>query len=164
MSKTVPVHARSSRPSSPVSPASALLPASRRLTASPVALPVHDVSTTRATTQKLPSARADWPEVRPGGCNLPITLPSRQAFRSPWRRTLASFQHPPGAEASSCIASLDRIVRTRRPGCSADDQGRVEDDFPGIGSPLVEALDDGLDGMFGHLRGVLPDGGEIDEG
>ena len=77
---------------------------------------------------------------------------------------LASFQHPPGAEASSCIASLDRIVRTRRPGCSADDQGRVEDDFPGIGSPLVEALDDGLDGMFGHLRGVLPDGGEIDEG
>src|SRR5690348_15111954 len=74
MSKTVPVHARSSRPSSPVSPASALLPASRRLTASPVALPVHDVSTTRTTTQKLPSARADWPEVRPGGCNLPITL------------------------------------------------------------------------------------------
>src|SRR5690242_12324817 len=53
MSKTVPVHARSSRPSSPVSPASALLPASRHLTASPVALPVHDVSTTRATTQKL---------------------------------------------------------------------------------------------------------------
>src|SRR5690349_23866527 len=74
MSKTVPVHARSSRPSSPVSPASALLPAARRITASPAALPVHDVSTTRATTQKLPSARADWPEVRPGGCNLPITL------------------------------------------------------------------------------------------
>ena len=29
---------------------------------------------------------------------------------------------------------------------------------------MVEALDDGLDGMFGHLCGVLPDGGEIDEG
>jgi len=29
---------------------------------------------------------------------------------------------------------------------------------------MVEALDDGLDGTFGHLRGILPDGGEIDEG
>src|SRR5262249_45663201 len=28
----------------------------------------------------------------------------------------------------------------------------------------VEALDDGLDGMFGHQCGVLADGGEIDEG
>ena len=47
MSKPVPVYADSPRPSSP---ASALLAASRCLTASRVAPPVHDVSTTRATT------------------------------------------------------------------------------------------------------------------
>lgn len=29
---------------------------------------------------------------------------------------------------------------------------------------MVEALDDGLDGLFGHQRGVLADGSEIDEG
>ena len=29
---------------------------------------------------------------------------------------------------------------------------------------MVEALDDGLDGVFGHQGGVLADGGEIDEG
>ena len=29
---------------------------------------------------------------------------------------------------------------------------------------MVETLDDGLDGLFGHQRGVLADGGEIDEG
>jgi hypothetical protein len=29
---------------------------------------------------------------------------------------------------------------------------------------VVEALDDGLDGSLGHQRGVLADGGEIDEG
>lgn len=29
---------------------------------------------------------------------------------------------------------------------------------------MVEALDDGLDGSFGHQRGVPADGGEIDEG
>jgi Sugar (and other) transporter len=29
---------------------------------------------------------------------------------------------------------------------------------------MIEALDDGLDGSFGHQRSVLADGGEIDEG
>jgi hypothetical protein len=47
MSKPAPVHGDSPRPSSPES---ALLCPSRRLTASRVALPVHGVSTTRATT------------------------------------------------------------------------------------------------------------------
>ena len=80
------------------------------------------------------------------------------------RRLPASSIRQERRPAPFISASLDRVVRTRWPGCSPDDQGRVENDFPGIGSSLVEALDDGLDGMFGHLRGVLPDGGEIDEG
>jgi drug/metabolite transporter (DMT)-like permease len=53
---------------------------------------------------------------------------------------------------------------TRRPGCSPNDQGGGEDDIPRRGPPVVEALDDGLDGVLGHQRGVLADRGEIDEG
>jgi hypothetical protein len=55
MSKTVPIHGGSSRPRSP---ACAVPGASRCLAASRIALPVHGVSTTSATTPKPPSAPA----------------------------------------------------------------------------------------------------------
>jgi len=53
---------------------------------------------------------------------------------------------------------------TWRPGCAPDDQGGIENDFPGLDPPVVEAFDDGLDGLLGHQRGVLADGGEVDKG
>jgi hypothetical protein len=58
MSRPVPVYEDSPRPSSP---AFALLAASRCLTASRAALPVHGVSTTPATTPQLPSADKSQP-------------------------------------------------------------------------------------------------------
>ena len=66
MSKPVAVYAGSSRPCSPASPASGLLAASRCLTASRIAPPVHGISTTRVTTAKLPSTPAGQPGRRSG--------------------------------------------------------------------------------------------------
>src|SRR4029077_17574592 len=62
MSKPVPVYAGSPRPRSP---ACALLCAPRCLAASRVALPVHGVSTTPATTPQPPLARASRPQRGP---------------------------------------------------------------------------------------------------
>jgi hypothetical protein len=63
MSKTVPIYGWSSRRCSPACP---LLCGPRCLTASRMAPPVHGVSTTRATTAKLPSAPAGQPGSRSG--------------------------------------------------------------------------------------------------
>ena len=74
MSKPAPIHADSSRPSSP---ASALLSASGCLTVSSIALTVHGVSTTRATTRDLLLGRASRLARTPirRGCAVSLVRP-----------------------------------------------------------------------------------------
>ncbi len=115
-----------------------------------------------------PRAEPRWRWFR-GSCHRLSTDPVGIVVGSP-RPACAGWCEPVDctdvidACAGGWIKSLDRSVRTRWPGCSTDYQHRVENDFPCIGSPVVEALDDGLDGTFRHLACVLSDGGEIDEG
>src|SRR5262249_34544407 len=88
MSKPVPVHPDSPRPRSP---ASALLAVSKCLATSRVALPVHDVSTTPATTPEPPSARPAGRSADPALHDLP---------RLGWKMSV-----PDGAQLARVVAN-----------------------------------------------------------
>jgi hypothetical protein len=136
MSKPAPVHAGSSRLSNP---ASALLSASRCLTASRVTLPVHGVSTTRATTpaatrtsqppgipiqqastRRSADARPQGPTPGPGKPGL-RSLRSRPHPRQP-RRNGRQFRVPrldegpsPKKRRRGCVAGFSPVPLSPRP-------------------------------------------------
>ncbi len=74
MSQPVPIQAGSPRPRSP---ASAPLSASRCLITSRMALPVHGVSTTRATTRSCHQHEPTGRDAEPGGHDLPLNALGR---------------------------------------------------------------------------------------
>ncbi len=88
------------------SPACALVSASRCLAASRVALPVYGVSTTRATTPELPSARASRPERR-------SSAPRSAAGRLGHQMTV-SGRAPSLARAIANARALSRAYRRIR--------------------------------------------------
>ena len=102
MSKPVPIYGDLPRP---CSPACALHQAPQCLTASPVSPPVHDVSTTPATTRQLPSARVGRPEGRSGAPRSAtpgneMSVPDG-AQAAPMRRILACIACRPSATVPS---------------------------------------------------------------
>ena len=126
MSKPVPIHAGSPRPSGP---ASALVSASRCLTASQVALPVHGVFTTRATTPEPPSARASRPGRRSSA--------SRSAAGRLGHEVIMSGRAPSlGRGHSQCPGGEPRrIFATLSPGITALRLGQISQFRAAFGPP-----------------------------